>query len=78
MGPHPAENTGSAASAFINSPLVLDYMELKWTCTVPSWSRRNPFDYAINEGFYTYGSKKKTGSTVGRGCATKSRPKALL
>lgn len=29
-------------------------MELKWACTVPSWTRRNPLDYTINEGFYTY------------------------
>ncbi|CAN0037159.1 unnamed protein product, partial [Scytosiphon promiscuus] len=49
-----ALNRGSVAHAFINAPLVLDYMELKWSCTVPSWTRRNPLDYTINEGFYTY------------------------
>lgn len=35
-------------------------MELKWTCTVPSWSLRNPLDYTINEGFYTFGSDHNT------------------
>lgn len=32
-------------------------MHLKWACTIPSWTSRNPFHYSINEGFYTYPGK---------------------
>lgn len=42
---------------FGNTPLVLDYMELKWSCTIPKWPSRYPLDCDINEGFYTYGSE---------------------
>lgn len=65
---------GSAAHAFINAPLVLDYMELKWTCTVPSWSLRNPLDYTINEGFYTFESDNNTGKHMGRASVSRCLP----
>ncbi|CAM9995089.1 unnamed protein product, partial [Ectocarpus sp. 12 AP-2014] len=47
---------GSDAHEFVNAPLVLDYLELKWKCTTPNLDRRNPLDYTINEGFSTYRS----------------------
>ncbi|CAM9389279.1 unnamed protein product, partial [Ectocarpus sp. 8 AP-2014] len=47
---------GSDAHDFINAPLVLDYLELKWKCTTPNLDRRNSLDYTINEGFSTYRS----------------------
>lgn len=51
--------TGSKAVEFLTTPLVLDYMQLKWSCTIPSWTRRFALDYNINEGFYTYDNTKK-------------------
>lgn len=40
----------------MSSPLVLDYMQLKWSCTIPSWTHRYPLDHNVNEGFYIYGN----------------------
>ncbi|CAM9651710.1 unnamed protein product [Ectocarpus fasciculatus] len=65
---------GSAAHDFINAPLVLDYLELKWKCTTPNLDRRNPLDYTINEGFSTYNSGNgnislhERGDEVGYAC----------
>lgn len=39
---------------FISSPLVLDYVHVRFTCTLPPWSSRNPFQPTVNEGFYKY------------------------
>ena len=47
-------DTGPKAYVFVNTPLVLNYMQLKWSCTIPRWTRRYPLDYNINEGFSTY------------------------
>ena len=56
--------SGSKAHEFVNAPLVLDYMQLKWSCTIPNWTRRYPLDYNVNEGFYTYGNTDKDGKHV--------------
>lgn len=49
-----ALDRGSEALNFINSPLVLDYIHVKFSCTLPGWTSGNPFNYIINEGFYLY------------------------
>eukprot|EP00903_Cladosiphon_okamuranus_P014655 g13588.t2 len=49
-----ALDRGSEALDFINSPLVLDYVHVKFTCTLPPWSSRNPFQPTVNEGFFKY------------------------
>lgn len=49
-----AINRGSQALEFINAPLVLDYVQRTFLCTVPLWQSLNPFSYHINEGFYKY------------------------
>lgn len=49
-----ALDRGSTALEFLNSPLVLDCVHVKFTSTLPPWSSRNPFQPTINEGFYTY------------------------
>eukprot|EP00903_Cladosiphon_okamuranus_P014652 g13586.t1 len=50
-----ALDRGSKGLDLINSPLVLDYVHVKFTGTLPSWTSRNPFQPTINEGFYKYG-----------------------
>lgn len=58
--PHnPKVATGPRSYEFSNAPLVLDYMELKWSCTVPKWPHKYPLNYRINEGFYTYGNEDR-------------------
>lgn len=49
-----ALDRGSKALDFLNSPLVLDYVHVKFTGTLPPWSSRNPFQPTVNEGFFKY------------------------
>ncbi|CAM9206588.1 unnamed protein product [Ectocarpus fasciculatus] len=49
-----ALDRGSDALEFLFSPLVLDYVHVKFAGTLPPWSSRNPFQPTINEGFYKY------------------------
>lgn len=49
-----ALDRGSDALEFLFSPLVLDYVHVKFAGTLPPWSSRNPFQPTINEGFYMY------------------------
>eukprot|EP00752_Nemacystus_decipiens_P009021 g8052.t1 len=49
-----ALDRGSEALKFINSPLVLDYVHVKFSCSLPHWSSANPFKLTINQGFYKY------------------------
>lgn len=49
-----AVGRGSKALDFINAPLVLDYVRLTFSCTLPHWLSRHPFNYDINAGFYKY------------------------
>lgn len=45
-----ALDRGSAGLDLLNSPLVLDYVHVKFTGTLPSWLSRNPFQPTVNEG----------------------------
>ncbi|CAM9276411.1 unnamed protein product, partial [Scytosiphon promiscuus] len=47
-----ALDRGSQALDFINAPLVLDYMLLKFSATTPPWTASNPFTYNMGEKFY--------------------------
>eukprot|EP00903_Cladosiphon_okamuranus_P014653 g13587.t1 len=49
-----ALDRGSQGLDFLNSPLVLDYVHVKFTGTLPKWTSRNPFQPTVNEGFYKY------------------------
>ncbi|CAM9252147.1 unnamed protein product, partial [Ectocarpus sp. 8 AP-2014] len=49
-----ALDRGSDALEFLFSPLVLDYVHVKFAGTLPHWSSRNPFQPTINEGLYKY------------------------
>ncbi|CAM9267068.1 unnamed protein product [Ectocarpus sp. 4 AP-2014] len=49
-----ALDRGSEALDFLNSPLVKDYVNIKFACTLPSWTSRNPFQPTVNEGFFKY------------------------
>lgn len=45
---------GSEALKFINMPLVLDYVDIKFSCTLPHWASMRPYQSTINHGFYKY------------------------
>lgn len=49
-----ALDRGSGALDFLSSPLVLDYVHVKFTGTLPAWTSRDPFQPNVNEGFYKY------------------------
>ncbi|CAN0140980.1 unnamed protein product, partial [Scytosiphon promiscuus] len=49
-----ALDRGSRGLDLLNSPLALDYMSIKFSCTLPPWTSRDPFQPTVNEGFYTY------------------------
>lgn len=49
-----ALDRGSKALDFINSPLVMDYVHVKFSCTLPNWTSSNPLPRTINPGFYRY------------------------
>ncbi|CAM9397930.1 unnamed protein product [Ectocarpus fasciculatus] len=49
-----ALDRGSEALDLVNSSLVKDYVHIKFTGTLPSWTSRNPFQPTVNEGFFKY------------------------
>ncbi|CAM9102556.1 unnamed protein product, partial [Hapterophycus canaliculatus] len=49
-----AVERGSGALRFINSPLVLDYVHIKFSSSLPHWASAHPFQPTINQGFYKY------------------------
>lgn len=49
-----AVDMGSRALDFVNAPLVLDYIRLRFSCTVPGWLSPYPFRHDINAGFSEY------------------------
>lgn len=49
-----AVDMGSRALDFVNAPLVLDYVHLRFSCTVPGWLSSHPFRHDINAGFSEY------------------------
>lgn len=54
-----ALDRGSAALSFINAPLVLDFMHMKFTSSLPSWTSRRPFHFNIPKEFFMYDMKKR-------------------
>jgi len=52
---------GSEELKVINMPLVLDYVDIKFSCTLPHWASRSPFQSTINHGFYKYHHRVKNG-----------------
>ncbi|CAN0375918.1 unnamed protein product, partial [Ectocarpus sp. 13 AM-2016] len=49
-----ALDRGSKALDFVNSPLVLDYVHAKFSCTLPNWALSSAIPKTINAGFYKY------------------------
>eukprot|EP00752_Nemacystus_decipiens_P006636 g5966.t1 len=49
-----ALDRGSKALDFINSPLVMDYLHVKFSCTLPNWTSSSRIPRTINPGFYKY------------------------
>lgn len=49
-----ALDRGSKALYFVDSPLVLDYIHVKFSCTLPNWASSSSIPKTINAGFYTY------------------------
>lgn len=43
---------GSEALPFVNAPLVMDYVDNMFSCTLPHWLSRDPCNFYVNEGFY--------------------------
>lgn len=70
----PIENhhaSGSTDHAFIDAPVVLDYMDLKWGCSLPSLTHITLVDYSrINEGFRTCRAKS-INKDINSGCPQK-------
>lgn len=48
-----ALDRGSQGLQFINAPLVLDYVHMKFWNTLPDWASRNPLHNTISEGLYS-------------------------
>lgn len=49
-----ALDRGSDALAFTNSPLVRDFMHVKFSRSVPPWGSRSPFHHNIQKIFFEY------------------------
>lgn len=49
-----AVRSGPQAMELLSEPLVLDYLGLKFTRTLPSWNSQHPFERNINQAFYSY------------------------
>lgn len=49
-----ALDRGSKALDFIDSPLVMDYVHVKFSCSLPNWTSSSPIPRTINPGFYKY------------------------
>lgn len=49
-----AMDRGSDALYFANAPLVMNYMDLTFSRTIPRVLSRHPFKYHINPGLYIY------------------------
>ncbi|CAM9621106.1 unnamed protein product [Ectocarpus sp. 13 AM-2016] len=49
-----ALDRGSKSLDFVNSPLVLDYVHAKFSCTLPNWALSSAIPKTINAGFYKY------------------------
>lgn len=45
---------GSQALEFISKPLMLDYLHVKFMCTLPHFAAKTVVQSTINEGFYKY------------------------
>jgi len=49
-----AVRSGSRALELLSEALVLDYLDLKFSRTLPRWDDQNPFRQNINQAFYSY------------------------
>ena len=49
-----AMDRGSKGLDFVNSPLVMDYLHLKFMGTIPGWFSSSPFRDTIDLGFCSY------------------------
>lgn len=49
-----AVRSGPQAMELLSEPLVLDYLGLKFTRTLPAWNTQHPFERNINQAFYSY------------------------
>ena len=49
-----AVRSGPRALDFFSEPLVLDYLNTKFSRTLPDWDTQKPFKRNINQAFYRY------------------------
>lgn len=49
-----AIRSGSRSLEFLSEALVLDYLGLKFSRTLPRWHTQKPFERNINQAFYSY------------------------
>lgn len=50
-----AVDRGSEALEFLSKPLILDFLHVKFMCTLPHFAAKRVVHSTINEGFYKYG-----------------------
>lgn len=51
-----ALDRGSEGLDFLNTPLVLDYVDIKFAGTLPKWNTREPLRFVRNKDTYLYGA----------------------
>lgn len=49
-----ATRLGPRALDLLSQPLVMDYLRLKFSRTLPRWNDQKPFQRNINQAFYSY------------------------
>lgn len=49
-----AVRSGPRSLEFLSEALVLDYLGLKFSRTLPRWHSQKPFERNINQAFYSY------------------------
>eukprot|EP00903_Cladosiphon_okamuranus_P021895 g20127.t2 len=65
-----AVRSGTRALDLLSEALVLDYVDLKFSRTLPSWNSQHPFKNNINQAFYSY--------TQGEPEAARKKEEAML
>lgn len=61
-----AVSSGPRALELLSEALVLDYLGLKFSRTLPRWNTQKPFERNINQMFYSYTHQARRGPTDSR------------
>lgn len=56
-----AVSSGPRALELLSEALVLDYLGLKFSRTLPRWNTQKPFERNINQTFYSYTNQARRG-----------------